>query len=227
MRHMRSLAFIVTIILILGGCGGNSNSGDQASYETTKKMVVDILKTDEGKKAITQVLTDQKMKQQIVLDSEVVKKSIEETVSSDKGKKFWKELFSNPQFTKSFAQTMTEQQKKVMKELMNDSKFQKSMLELMKNPEMEKQMSSVMTSQKFREHLEKTIQETMNTPMFKAKVSEIVLKAAEEMKSSGGGQGDQGGDSEQEKSQGGKQSEGKKEEGGEEGDGQGGQGESQ
>ncbi|QHE50727.1 spore germination lipoprotein GerD [Pontibacillus sp. HMF3514] len=213
MRHMRSLAFIVAIIFILVGCAGNSSGGDQTGYETTKKMVVDILKTDEGKKAITQVLTDQKMKQQIVLDSEVVKKSIEETVSSDKGKKFWKELFSNPEFTKTFAQSMTEQQKKVMKELMNDSKFQKSMLELMKNPEMEKQMSSVMTSQKFREHLEKTIQETMNTPIFKAKMSEIVLKAAEEMKSSGGEQGEQSKDG-QEKSQGGKQSEGKKEEGG-------------
>lgn len=216
MRQMRSLAFIVALLFILGGCGGNASGGDQSGYETTKKMVVDILKTDEGKKAMTQVLTDDKMKQQIVLDSEVVKKALEETVASEKGKKFWKELFSNPQFTQTFAKSMTEQQKKVMKELMNDSQFQKSMLELMKNPEMEKQMTSVMTSQQFREHLEKTIQETMNTPMFKAKMSEIVLKAAEEMKSSSGGQGQGGQQEGQEKSQGGKKSEGK------EGGGQGG-----
>ncbi|KHF28870.1 Spore germination protein GerD precursor [Anoxybacillus sp. BCO1] len=39
-------------------------------------MVVDILKTDEGKKAIQEVMSDEKVKQQLVMDQEVVKKRL-------------------------------------------------------------------------------------------------------------------------------------------------------
>lgn len=186
---------------MLTACGGNSTQGEQNSYEATKKMVVDILKTDDGKKAIIEVLTDKKMKQQVVLDSEIVKSSIEETVTSDKGKKFWEKLFQNPQFSKTFAESLTDEQKKIMKDLMKDSQYQKSMLELLQNPEMTQQMLAVVKSQQFKEHLEKTIQETMETPLFKAKMSEIVMKAAEEMKSSGGGK-EQGGQEQGQESQG-------------------------
>lgn len=192
MRKWKSLAIIVTIILTLTACGGNSSQGEQNSYEATKKMVVDILKTDDGKKAIIEVLTDKKMKQQVVLDSEIVKTSIEETVSSEKGQKFWEKLFQNPQFSKTFAESLTEEQKKIMKDLMKDSQYQKSMIEILQNPEMTQQMLTVVKSQQFKEHLEKTIQETMDTPLFKAKMSEIVMKAAEEMKTSGGGKKEEG-----------------------------------
>ena len=36
-------------------------------YEETKKMVVDILKTDDGKKAIQQVMSDEKMKSELIM----------------------------------------------------------------------------------------------------------------------------------------------------------------
>ncbi|KGP70936.1 spore germination lipoprotein GerD [Pontibacillus yanchengensis] len=193
MLRIKNLIVIVASLSFLTACTGNSSSGgEQPQYETTKKMVVDILKTDDGKKAITEVLNDDKMKQQVVLESDVVKKSIEETITSDKGKKFWTKLFENPQFSKTFAQSMTEEQKKLTKDLMSDSEYQKSMLEILQNPEITNQMLTVMKSQQFRAHLEKTIEETMNTPMFKAKMSEIVLKAAEEMKSSSGGEKSEG-----------------------------------
>ncbi|MFC0525751.1 spore germination lipoprotein GerD [Pontibacillus salicampi] len=203
MGKMKNLILIISLLTFLTACSGNSSSsGEQAGYETTKKMVVDILKTDDGKKAITDVLKDENMKQQVIMESDVVKQSIEETITSDKGKEFWSKMFEDPEFSKTFTESMTEEQKKLTKDLMKDSEYQKSMLEILQNPEITEQMLTVMTSQKFREHLEKTIEESMNTPMFKAKMSDIVLKAAEEMQSTsqesggqeGGGQQSQSGE---------------------------------
>ena len=81
---------------------------------------------------------------------------------------------------------------------MSDSEYQKKLLEFFQNPEMTEQMVSALKGQQFREHLEKTIQETLDSPMFKAKMTDTIIKAAEEMKpsgdSQGGGGGDQGGE---------------------------------
>lgn len=52
-----------------------------------KKMVVDILKTEEGKKALNELMTEDKMKEKLVIDSDVVKKSINGALASEKGKK--------------------------------------------------------------------------------------------------------------------------------------------
>jgi len=69
------------------------------------------------------------------------------------------------------------------------------MIELLQDPKMDEQMVTVLKSQDFRSHLEKTIQETLETPTFQAKIQEILLKAAEEQGSQSGGQGGSGGDS--------------------------------
>ncbi|KGX84375.1 spore germination lipoprotein GerD [Pontibacillus litoralis] len=184
MNKVKGLILLASIAFLVACTGNSSSSGDQAAYDTTKKMVVDILKTDDGKKAITEVLKEEDMKKQLALESDVVTKAIEETVTSKKGEQFWSKQFEDPQFSKTFAESMMKEQEKLMKDLMKDPTYQKSMLELLQNPEMEQQMLTVVKSQQFREHLEKTIEETMNTPMFKEKMSQIVLKAAEEMKAS-------------------------------------------
>ncbi|MBM7573054.1 spore germination lipoprotein GerD [Aquibacillus albus] len=190
------IVFLISLLLLLTSCGGGgTTTGENGNYDQTKKMVTDILKTEDGQKAITEVLKDEEMQKKIVIESDTVKKSIEETLTGDKGKEFWTKMFEDPKFVESFAKSMQDKQEDVMKQLMSDSEFQKKMIELMQNPEMEDQLLSVLKGQQFREHLEKTIEETMNTPMFKAKVSDIVLKAAEQMKTGEGqgGGGEQGG----------------------------------
>ena len=59
-------------------------------YEKTKKMVVDILKTDDGKKAIQDVLSDESVKSELIMNQDIIKKTVEETLASDKGKNFGK-----------------------------------------------------------------------------------------------------------------------------------------
>ncbi|MBH0231810.1 spore gernimation protein GerD [Halobacillus yeomjeoni] len=199
---MSILRFIcpVIIVVFLAACSGGSGGSEQADYDTTKKMIVDILKTDDGKKAMTEVLSDEKMQQSMALESEVVSQAVSETLISEKGKAFWSKLFSDPKFVQGFSKTLEKDQKELLKGLMKDSEYQKLMIEIYKNPEMMEQMVTVMQSQKFRAHLEKTIEETINSPVFQAKMSETLLKAAEKMKSEGGkssGEGKQG-DKEQE-----------------------------
>ncbi|SFK50903.1 spore germination protein D [Halobacillus dabanensis] len=187
----------VLILVFLAACNGATGASEQADYDTTKKMVVDILKSDDGKKAMTEVLSDEKMQQSMALESEVVSQAVQKTLVSEEGKAFWSKLFSDPKFVQEFSKVLEEQQKKLMKGLMKDAEYQKLMIELYKNPEMMDQMVTVMEGQKFRAHLEKTIEETLNSPVFQAKMSETLLKAAEKMQSGGGGSESSGGQSEQ------------------------------
>ncbi|WP_010651998.1 spore germination lipoprotein GerD [Oceanobacillus massiliensis] len=182
---------------LLTACNGEAATGKEADYEATKKMVVDILQTEDGKKALSEVMADEKVKQELVIQSDVVKSSINETLVSDKGKEMWSTLFEDPKFVEGYAKSMSEEQKKLMKDLMNDADYQKQMMDLLQNPEITDQMLTILKSQQFRSHLEDTITQTLETPLFQAKIQEILLKAAEEQGSGQEGGGEQsGGDSE-------------------------------
>lgn len=198
----------VLFLVLLAACGSGSTSGEQADYDATKKMVVDILKTDDGKKAITEVLSNEEMQQNMALESEIVSQTVSETLVSEKGKEFWTKMFSDPKFVQGFSKVLQDHQKELMKGLMKDAEYQKLMIELYKNPEMMEQMVTVMQGQKYREYLETTINETLNSPVFQAKMSETLLKAAEKMSKEGGGSSsDQGTQNSQSETSGGGQSE--------------------
>lgn len=68
---------------------------------------------------------------------------------------------------------------------MHDSQFQEQMIEILKNPEVDKQMLSILTSQAFRAHLEKTIQETLQSPLFQEKINKALEEAAKKDSSGG------------------------------------------
>ena len=81
----------------------SANTSEEMDYEKTKKMVVDILKTDDGKKAIQDVLSDEGIKSELIMNQDIVTKTVEETLASDKGKKFWEKAFKDPKFTAAYA----------------------------------------------------------------------------------------------------------------------------
>lgn len=188
------------LLFLLSACTEEIKSGKEADYEATKKMVIDILQTDDGKKALKELMTDEEMKKQLVIESDIVKNAIDQVLVSEKGTEMWSKLFKDPTFVEDFAKSMSGEQKKLMKDLMNDAEFQKQMLELLQDPEMTKQILSLMKSQEFRAHLEETIQQTLETPLFQTKIKELLLKAAEkqgqeqpESKSGGQSGGSSGG----------------------------------
>lgn len=168
-------------LLILTSCAPAEQETERMDYDQTKKMVVDILKTDEGKKAIEQVMNEEEVKQQLIMDQAIVKDTIQNTLTSEKGSEFWKKIFEDPKFAESFAKSLQKEQEKIIKQLMKDPDFQKSLIELFQNPEMEKQMLTVLKSQEYRGHIQKIMTETFESPLYKAKIQDLLLKAAEEV----------------------------------------------
>lgn len=193
------MLLLLPIMVFLTSCASNdASSGGQIDYEETKKMVVDILKTDDGKKAIQDVMSSDSMKEKLVMDQKVVSDTIQQTLTSDKAKQYWKETFSDPKFAQSISKNLKSENKKLLKELMNDPEYRGMMIEVFKEPEIQKELADALKSKEYREHLQKVITETVDSPLFKAKIQELLLKAAEEAnsKSSGGKSGsksDQGG----------------------------------
>ncbi|TMU83355.1 spore gernimation protein GerD [Bacillus sp. BHET2] len=187
-----SLLFLL-IIVLLSACGGGGDTGSgKMDYEETKKMVVDILKTDDGKKAIQDVMSDEKMKAELIMDQSVVTDTIAKTLTSKKGTEFWKKSFEDPKFAEAMAKSMKDGNEKLLKDLMKDPEYQGMMMDLLKDPEFKKELTEVLKSQEYKEYLQKVITETFESPLFKAKLQDVLMKAAGEMKD-GGGKSDGGG----------------------------------
>ncbi|MFP7446925.1 spore germination lipoprotein GerD [Bacillus infantis] len=187
------------LLLAVSGCGQAAESGSgQMDYDQTKKMIVDILKTDDGKKALQELMGDEKLKQQLVMDQAMVSDTIERTLTSDKGTEFWKKSLEDPKFAESMAKSMEKENEKLLKDLMKDPEYRKMMVEVLKDPELEKEVTTILKSNEYREHLQKVMTETFESPIYKAKIQDMIIKATEEVKSGGkesegGGSGESGG----------------------------------
>ena len=178
----KSMVLLLPIMLFLTSCSGSNDLSNavQPDYDQTKKMVVDILKTVDGKKAIQDVMTSEAMKEKLVMDQKVVADTIQTTLTSDKATDFWKKTFSDPKFAQGVAKSMKNENKALLKELMNDPEYRTMMIEVFKEPDIQKQMADALKSKEYREHLQKVITETIDSPLYKAKIQELLLKAAEE-----------------------------------------------
>jgi spore germination protein D len=196
MKKIMKFVLPATFLLLAAGCAPTESGGGEVDYEETKKMVVDILKTDDGKKAIQEVMGDDGMKEKLIMDQPVVTDTIEKTLTSEKGMDFWKKSFEDPKFAESVAKSMKKENEQLLKNLMKDPEYKGMMIEVMKDPELEKELTTVLKSKEYREHLQKVMSETFESPLFKAKLQALIVKAAEELptqKPEGGEEG--GGDS--------------------------------
>src|SRR5690625_1569642 len=88
MKPIPVLLFLSLSLVFMTSCAAAENQGD-TNYETTKKMMVDMLKTDEGKAAIQDILADEDMREELVMDQIFVKQTIQETLASDEAKTYW------------------------------------------------------------------------------------------------------------------------------------------
>ncbi|WP_071458994.1 spore germination lipoprotein GerD [Bacillus massilinigeriensis] len=185
-------------LCMMAGCAPAETGGEQMDYETTKKMVVDILKTDDGKKAIQEVMSDDGMREKLVLDQTVVSETVQNTLVSDKGTEFWNKQFKDPKFAASMAKSMKTENEQLIKDLMKDPEYRGMMMEIMKDPELENEVVDLLKSKEYRKHLQSVVNETFDSPLFKAKIQDMLIKAASEVptkqqQGDSGGGGSQGG----------------------------------
>ncbi|MBP3953449.1 spore germination lipoprotein GerD [Bacillus suaedae] len=174
MQQFIILCFICTL---LSSCAANENSGGNTSpdYEGTKKMMVDMLQTDEGKKAVEELITEEEMQQKLVMDNNFVKETIQQTLTSEDGKKFWLEAMKDPEFAKTFAESMQAENEKILKGLMKDPEYQEMMMTILKDPEMEAAALELMQSKEYRQQVMTIMQESFESPLFVAKINEILM----------------------------------------------------
>lgn len=180
MRITRKYLLILLLVSTITGCAQADAGGKQIDYDETKKMVVDILKTDDGKKALQEVMSDQEMKEKLIMDQAMVTETIEKTLTSEKGQDFWKKAFEDPKFAEAVAKSMKTENEQLLKGLMKDPEYQGMMIEVLQDPELTKQLTVLMKSKEYREHLQKVMTETFESPLYKAKIEDILLKAATE-----------------------------------------------
>ncbi|WP_338471372.1 spore germination lipoprotein GerD [Niallia sp. XMNu-256] len=179
MKRALLLSLIILSVFITTSCGGQAQVSRELDYEETKKMVVDILKTDEGKKAIQDVMSDEKLRQQLIMDQAIVTETIQSTLTSEKGADFWKKNFEDPAFAEKMAQSMQQQHEQLLKSLMNDPEYRTKLIEVMKDPELIPDLTTILKSNEYRDHLKTVISETIESPLYQTKIQELLLKAAE------------------------------------------------
>lgn len=174
------VAFLLTSLFILcSGCA-DADTGGEMDYEKTKKMVVDILKTDDGKKAIQDVLSDDGVKSELIMNQDIVTKTVEKTLTSDKGKKFWEEAFKDPEFTAAYAKALKTEHTKLLKDLTKDPTYRGMVTEIMKEPDLQKELTKLLKTNEMRTLYKDLIVETSESPMVQAKMEELLKKAATE-----------------------------------------------
>ena len=165
---------LVFLLCFLAACSNEETK--TPSYEETKGMVIDILKTDEGKKIILELLQDENFKKELLMQSDFIKQTIEENLLGDKAKDFWMKLFKDQKFVASFSESIKTQTEDVFKKLLENPDFRSSMIELFKDPQMQDEMLELLKSNDFRSHIQELIKTSLEDP----KMMESIKKAVSE-----------------------------------------------
>jgi spore germination protein D len=208
---------VVLLSLLISSCGSKSSSSPPsagASYNDTKTMVMDILKSDDGKKAVQAAsqggsgggqgaggIQAQGNQSQIKLlsagDSAQLQSAVKDVLTADPNNKFLQEMMKDPKFAGEFAKAIQKDTKQMHKDLLKDPEYQNLMISTMKNPEYEKIIMDTMKQSQYRQQMMTVIQESIQSPLFRTELLDLLKAAMKEQsqpaKASSVGGGDQTG----------------------------------
>lgn len=216
-RTLWSGGLALGLVMALTACGGeqSSSSSGQGGYKEMKTMVVDILKSDEGKKAVEEALSTPSsgessasglsMKMMPMQTTEQIRIAVKDTITAPEYQKEIEKIMTDPQFAGEFAKAINTQSKELHLQLIKDPTYQKSVEEIMKSPEMMKMFLDLTKTSDYRKQSMTIMQEAMQNPLFRMEVLDLLKSVVQEElqpkvqkkdaeKSGGEGQGS-GGDS--------------------------------
>lgn len=198
-KKVRGLsAFLLLPLLIACGSGGSSEGNNASGYKDTKSMVLDILKSEDGKKAIknaaktgdetaTGMLQAQsaksgggKIQMLSTEDAQQLQLVVKDVLTADGSDKMIKAMMTDPKFAGDFAKALQKENKQLQKDLMKDPEYQKQMLDLMKNPDYEKLMIDNMKSAQYRQQVMTIMQEALQSPLYRLELMTLLKKVMEE-----------------------------------------------
>lgn len=185
MTRKGSIMLVILLFIAAAGCGSQARQ-PTPTYQENKKMVLDMLKTNEGKQTFKELLEDKEMRNVIVLDEPVVKKTIIETLTTEQGKKIWIELLADPEFSDRLARTMQRENEGLLKKMMKDPGYQGMMMDVLKAPRLQEQYLDLMKTKPFREQLKLGVQEALTSPLFKKQLMEAIADTLKKQAGKGG-----------------------------------------
>ncbi|RKN65229.1 spore germination lipoprotein GerD [Paenibacillus ginsengarvi] len=201
-RKVRGVSALLLLPLLISCGSGSSSEGSSSSgYKDTKSMVLDILKSDDGKKAIKEASKGgdesasgliqsqsaqsgggsggkiQMLSQQ---DAQQLQMIVKDVLTSDGSDKMLKAMMKDPKFAGDFAKALQKENKQLQKDLMKDPEYQKQMIDLMKNPDFEKIMMDTMKGAQYRQQIMTVMQEAIQSPLYRLEMMQLLKKVMEE-----------------------------------------------
>lgn len=212
-RTLWTGSLLLSMVITLTACGSeqSSSSSGQVSYKEMKTMVVDILKSEEGKKAVEEALSTPSsgsegsgssglsMKMMPLQTTEQIRVAVKDTITAPEYQKEFEKIMTDPQFAGDFAKAINSQNKELHLQLIKDPTYQKSVAEIMKSPEMMKMFLDLTKTSDYRKQSMTIMQEAMQNPLFRMEVLDLLktvvqdeLQPKVEKKDSGKEQGSGG-----------------------------------
>ncbi|WP_165822714.1 spore germination lipoprotein GerD [Paenibacillus montanisoli] len=182
------LSALIVLTFILSSCGSapTSTASEPISYKDMKSMVIDILKTEDAQKALQESATaslggsGSGIKLLSVQDQEQVRLAVKETLVSPEYDKVIQKLMTDPRFAGEFSKAVNKQNKQIHKDLLKDPTYQKDLIQVMKSPEMDKMILEVLQSTQYRKQVMTIMQESMQSPLFRLEILDLLKKAVNE-----------------------------------------------
>lgn len=172
---------LVLVLFLLVGC--TEQKATTMSYDEVKKIIVDAIQTEDGKKAVRQILEDAQFRELLVINSDEVKQATEQTLLSEEATDFWKKTFQDPKFKEAIASSMQEQQEKILKDLLHDASYQEDLQTFFSQVEMQKQFETILKSAPLRKQMEEVVMETIENPLLQSKWQELIRQSGEAVSS--------------------------------------------
>lgn len=192
------LAPVLLIVGFLTACGSEtqaSSGNGGGNYKDTKSMVLDILKTEDGRKAIQEATIHENSKLQLLSagDTQQLQLAVKDVLVDTQSSQFLQKMIADPKFAGQFAKAIEKDTKQLQKDLMKDPEYQKQMMDAMKSPDFEKMLLDTMKGTPYRAQMKAVIQESLQSPLFRLEMMELMKKVLQEestpKEQGGGGQG--------------------------------------
>lgn len=190
---------LISIALLLASCGSDSSSQGQGqsqanTYKEQKTMILDILKSEDGKKAISAanrsimngdvgangVAGQSQIKLLSANESLQLQMAVKDVLTAKENNMFLTDMMKDPKFAGDFAKAIQKETKQMFKELLKDPEYQKSLVDVMKNPEYEKMMLDVMKTAAYRQQMNTVMEESIQSPLFRAHMVDLLKSAIEQ-----------------------------------------------
>lgn len=187
MKRVWLIALILLLTTISAACGQESSNNAGPSYKEIKSMVVDILKTEEGQKAIQEAAFQHQDSENSRLiqmlsspQGQQIQLAVKDVMTDPSFHKHLQTIMTDPRFAGEFAKAVQKEDEHIHKSLLKDPEYQTMLIEVFNNQEFKEIMFEVMKSKDYRKQTMMVMQEALQDPIFKLEMLELIKTAVKE-----------------------------------------------